>query len=111
MIRKRETEQQLRERIEDALVRDVGVSPAMAQPFVESVLRCFAGEQPYFPAAPRDYPVLQIRGALERGIPVKQVMRDFDISRSKLHQVFPGGLPKPTSKSLDSTISMKSATN
>lgn len=94
MIRKRETEQQLRERIEDALVRDVGVSPVMAQPFIDSVLRCFAGEQPYFPAAPRDYPVLQIRAALENGIPVKQVMSEFDVSRSKLHQLFPGGLPR-----------------
>ena len=94
MIRKRETEQQLRERIEDALVRNVGVSPVMAQPFIDSVLRCFAGEQPYFPAEPRDYPLLQIRAALENGIPVKQVMRDFDVSRSKLHQLFPGGLPR-----------------
>jgi len=98
VIRKRETEQQLRERIEDALVRDVGVSPRMAQPFIESVLRCFAGEQPYFPAAPRDYPVLQIRAALENGIPVKHVMRDFDVSRSKLHQLFPGGLPRRVRK-------------
>lgn len=94
MIRERETEQQLRERIEDALVRDVGVSPTMAQPFIDSVLRCFAGERLYFPAATRDYPVLQIRAQLECGIPVKQVMRDFDVSRSKLHQLFPGGLPR-----------------
>ena len=111
MIRKRETEQQLRERIEDALVRDVGVSPAMAQPFVNSVLRCFAGEQPYFPAAPRDYPVLQIRGALERGIPVKQVMQEFDISRASLHRIFPGGLPKKASDDADSQNSMNVATN
>lgn len=111
MIRKRETEQQLRERIEDALVRDVGVSPVMAQPFIDSVLRCFAGEQPYFPAGTREYPVLHIRAALERGIPVKQVQTEFDISRSKLHDLFPGGLPKKLSKRPDSTVSMKSATN
>ncbi|MDC7806411.1 hypothetical protein PQS31_06180 [Luteimonas sp BLCC-B24] len=98
MIRKRETEQQLRERIEDALVRDVGVSPTMAQPFIDSVMRCFAGEQAYFPAAPRDYPVLHIRAALERGVPVKQVMQEFDVSRSKLHELFPGGLPRKVLK-------------
>lgn len=109
--RKRETEQQLRERIREQMVRDIGISPHMAVPFVESVLRCFAGEQPYFPAAPRDYPVLQIRAALERGVPVKQVMREFDVSRSKLHQLFPGGLPKPHPAEADSTVSMKSATN
>jgi len=111
VIRKRETEQQLRERIEDALVRDVGVSPRMAQPFIESVLRCFAGEQPYFPAAPRDYPVLQIRAALENGIPVKHVMRDFEISRASLHRIFPGGLPKQSGKTRDSQNSMKAATD
>ena len=110
MIRKRETEQQLRERIEDALVRDVGVSPRMAQPFIESVLRCFSGERPYFPAAPRDYPVLQIRAALERGIPVKQVMQEFEISRSKLHDLFPGGLPKSQARKPDSTVVAKVAT-
>lgn len=110
MIRKRETEQQLRERIEDALVRDVGVSPVMAQPFINSVLRCFSGERPYFPAAPRDYPVLQIRAALEQGIPVKQVMSDYEVSRSKLHELFPGGLPKRQRKSVDSTVLSKVAT-
>lgn len=110
MKRKRETDQQLRERIEDAMVRDVGISSRMAQPFVESVMRCFAGQQPYFPSAPRDYPVLQIRAALERGVSVKTVMRDYDVSRSKLHQLFPGGLPKGHVSGADSTISMKSAT-
>lgn len=110
MIRKRETEQQLRERIEDALVRDVGVSPVMAQPFINSVLRCFSGERPYFPALPRDYPLLQIRADLERGIPVKQVMADYDLSRSKLHDLFPGGLPRKARKTPDSTVLAKVAT-
>lgn len=89
------TAEQLRAKITDALIRDVGVSEQMAQPFVDSILRCFAGEQPYFPAAPREYPVLHIRAALESGAPVKRVMREFDVSRSTLHKLFPGGLPRP----------------
>src|SRR5690606_21886751 len=90
---KPDTRAQLREKITDALMRDVGVSERMAQPFVESILRCFAGEQPYFPAASKEYPIAQIRLALERGTPVKTVMREYRVSRSTLHRIFPGGLP------------------
>lgn len=101
---------QLRDKITEALMRDVGVSERMAQPFVDSILRCFAGEQPYFPAPAREYPVALIREALERGESVKRVMRAFDVSRSKLHQIFPGGLPKSTANEPLSTVSMKSET-
>lgn len=90
---KPDTRAQLREKITEALVRDVGVSERMAQPFVESILRCFAGERLYFPAANREYPIAQIALALERGVTVRQVMRDYQISRSQLHRMFPGGLP------------------
>jgi len=90
----RETEQQLRGRIFEALIRDIGISERMAQPFVDSVMRCFAGERPYFPSRSRDYPVLHIRAALERGTPVKTVLEEFELSRSLLHRLFPGGLPK-----------------
>lgn len=85
---------QLREKITEALMRDVGVSERMAQPFVDSILRCFAGERAYFPAEARDYPVALIRESLERGESVKRVMREFDVSRTTLHKLFPGGLPK-----------------
>lgn len=89
---------------------DIGISERMALPFVESVMQCFAGEQPYFPAAVRSYPKPDIQRALEAGIPVKQVMRDFDVSRSKLHELFPGGLPRRGKQAL-STVSMKVETN
>lgn len=95
------TAEQLRAKITDALIRDVGVSEQMAQPFVDSILRCFAGEQPYFPAAPREYPVLHIRAALESGAPVKRVMQEFDVSRAQLHRLFPGGLPRPQEQPLE----------
>ncbi|HEU0096422.1 MAG TPA: hypothetical protein VFQ52_08200 [Rhizomicrobium sp.] len=95
MTKRKETAEQLRERIIGAMQKDIGISEQMAQPFVESIMRCFAGERPYFPASARTYPVLHIQAALQRGMPVKQVLREFDISRAKLHELFPGGLPVP----------------
>lgn len=92
---KPDTRAQLREKITEALVRDVGVSERMAQPFVESILRCFAGEQPYFPAANREPPVSEIRVALENGESRRSVMRRYRISRVTLHKMFPEGVPKP----------------
>jgi hypothetical protein len=94
-MRARPTRAELRARITEALVRDVGVSERMAQPFVESILGCFAGERQYFPAHERSYPTLQIKAALEAGTPVKRVMREYDVSRATLHRLFPGGLPGP----------------
>ncbi|OUL25874.1 hypothetical protein BV378_14150 [Nostoc sp. RF31YmG] len=106
MARRKETAEQLRARILSAMQSDIGISEHMAQPFVDSIMRCFAGEQPYFPAAERAYPVLQIAAALERGATVRQVLRDFELSRAKLYSLFPGGLPKARFAPL-STISMK----
>ncbi|MGH8038935.1 MAG: hypothetical protein ACRES5_05760 [Pseudomonas sp.] len=110
MAKRQETSEQLRERILAAMRADIGISERMAQPFVESVMQCFAGEQPYFPALAKVYPVDAIRAALKDGIPVKHVMRQFNVSRSKLHELFPGGLPKP-GESERSRASMKAATN
>lgn len=94
MSRARQTDEQLRARILEAFQRDIGISAGMAEPFVDSVMRCFAGEQPYFPALPRQYPVMHIKAALERGTPVKRVLSEFEVSRTTLHKLFPGGLPK-----------------
>ena len=94
MKRHRQTDAELRARILESFTRDIGISELMARPFVDAVMRCFAGEQPYFPALPRQYPVLHIKAALERGAPVKRVLQEFEVSRSMLHKLFPGGLPK-----------------
>lgn len=83
----------LRRELTDAYVRDVGVSARMAQMFVESTLQCLAGRRFYVRQHQRSYPLLLIRSALERGAPVRRVMREFNVSRSKLHALFPGGLP------------------
>jgi Mor family transcriptional regulator len=91
----RRREAEIRAQITEALIRDVGVSERMAQPFVDSVMACFAGQRPYFPIVRGDDQVAQIRAALERGDAVKRVMSEYQISRRQLYRVFPGGLPKP----------------
>ncbi|TAA27656.1 hypothetical protein EA661_12945 [Pseudoxanthomonas winnipegensis] len=84
---------ELREQMTEALLRDVGISERMSAPIVDAVMRCFAGQQPYFPSGERSYPLLQIRAALQAGRTVKQVCDEFRISRRQLHRLFPGGLP------------------
>ncbi|MGH8032504.1 MAG: hypothetical protein ACREO8_09115 [Luteimonas sp.] len=95
MTKRNGTSRDLRAEITEALMRDVGVSERMAQPFVESIMACFAGDRPYFPAKERRYPMLEIRASLESGVSVSRVLQDFEISRRTLHDLFPGGLPKP----------------
>lgn len=89
---RRETEDQLRSRILGKMREDIGISEAMAQPFVESVMRCFAGERPYFPVESRIYPVEEIRRAIEAGDGPERIARRFMISRRQLYRLFPGGL-------------------
>lgn len=89
------SESRLRRQLTDAFVRDVGVSERIAQMFVDSVVACLRGQRWYVPKDRRSWPLLLIRSALERGVPVKRVMREFDISRQHLHRLFPGGLPRP----------------
>jgi len=104
MARRKESAEQIRVRILEAMQSDIGISEQMAQPFVESIMRCFAGERPYFPAHERSYPVLQIQAALERGTSVKQVIREFDVSRTTLYSLFPGGLPGPRNQGVSATL-------
>jgi len=104
MARRKETAEQLRVRILSAMQSDIGISEQMARPFVESIMRCFAGERPYFPAHERSYPILQIQAALERGVTAKQVLRDFDISRTTLYALFPGGLPGVRNQAASATL-------
>ncbi len=90
-------EDDLRERITAAMLADVGISERMAKPLVDAVMDCLAGEQLYFPARKRkrEYPLDAMRQMLLGGAAVKHVLREFEISRSKLHSLFPGGLPRP----------------
>lgn len=98
--RERDTESELRERITEALIRDVGVSERMAQPFVESIIGCLAGQLVYVPTQGRDYPLLHIKAALERGDSVRAVCRAFNVSRRTLYRLFPEGLPRAPEKAV-----------
>lgn len=94
MAKRTESAEELRERILAAMRADIGISERMALPFVESVMRCFAGERAYFPVEPRKYPIEEIRTALTGGSTPRQVCRKYNISRRQLNRIFLGGLPK-----------------
>ncbi|MDZ5815087.1 hypothetical protein U4I65_08580 [Stenotrophomonas maltophilia] len=95
MTATKKRKEEIRAQITDALIRDVGVSERMAQPFVDSIMACFAGQRPYFPIVRGEDQAEKIRVALERGDAVKRVMADYQVSRRQLYRLFPGGLPKP----------------
>lgn len=95
MTRRQSIEQVLRADLTDAMIRDVGVSERMAQPFVDSVIECLRGHRLYVPKGKPDYPALLIRAALENGMSVKCVIKEYQVPRHRLHLMFPGGLPKP----------------
>jgi len=94
MCRKKETSEQLRERILQAMKAQIGISERMALPFVDVVLDCFAGERLYFPAKARSYPLGELQKRLERGDSVDAICKDHGLSRRQLHRLFPGGLGK-----------------
>ncbi|AZM72856.1 hypothetical protein C9397_14535 [Xanthomonas vasicola pv. vasculorum] len=94
MAKKNESSETLRDRILGAMLKEIGISEKMAQPLVEVVMHCLAGERPYFPAISRVYPIDAIRHALETGESADRVAKKFGISRSQLHRLFPGGLPR-----------------
>lgn len=91
MSKRRESNDQLRQRILAAMQKDIGITEKMARPFIDSVMQCFAGERTYFPALTRSYPMNAIQLALERGESRAEVCRKFDISRAQLYRLFPGG--------------------
>ncbi|MCC8671387.1 hypothetical protein LN461_18810 [Xanthomonas arboricola] len=83
---------QLRERIISAMQRDIGVSRQLAAPFADSILECFAGERPYFPARQRIHYMQEMESALKAGTPVADVAAKYGVSRAHLYRLFPGGL-------------------
>lgn len=87
MAKRSESAEQLRDRILVAMQKDIGISETMALPFVDSVMRCFAGERAYFPAIERSYSVSEIAQALSRGVPIAKVARDAGISRRQVYRI------------------------
>jgi len=85
------TAAELRERILNAMQEDIGISQKMAEPFVEAVMRCFAGEQPYFPARKRTVSVERLHRALASGARPKDVAKEAGVSLRHLYRLVPGG--------------------
>ncbi|CAD1788776.1 hypothetical protein XSP_001057 [Xanthomonas euroxanthea] len=86
---------ELRRRMLEAMRRETGINEKTAVPFVDVIMACFAGERLYFPAEHRRYPVEKIAAAIHDGASVKEVVCRFQLSRTKLYELFPGGLPRP----------------
>lgn len=89
----------LRAELVRAIVEGTGVSEQMAMPFANSALgylqRNYPGERLYIPAPTRQYDVLQIQAALERGQSISRVCSEHGLSRTTLYKLFPGGVPRP----------------
>lgn len=88
----------LRASLVRALVDGTGLSERLALPYANSVLaylqREFPGERVYVPAPQRQYDILQITAALERGESIARVCATHGVSRPTLYRLFPDGLPK-----------------
>lgn len=112
MVNRKKQASDLRQRIVESMKCDLGISEAMAQPFVDSIMRCFSGEQLYFPTAQRVYLVDEMRADLVEGMSVSFVLAKYNVSRSKLHSLFPGGLPKRavTDESVRASVKTKAKT-
>lgn len=76
-----------------AIVDQTGLREEHALTYADAVIGVlqaeYGGGQLYVPAPPRQYDVLQIRAALERGVTRKQICAQFHISRRTLDRMFP----------------------
>lgn len=92
--------EELRRRITRGIVLQTGTCEQIAMQYADAVMVVLddartANGTVYVPAPMRQYDLLQIKAALERGVPRRKVQREFGLSRGKLFELFPGGLPKP----------------
>lgn len=92
MEKQKKPAEQLRERIISAMQQDIGISRQLAVPFAESIMECFAGERPYFPARQRIHHMRAIESDLNAGVPVVDVAAKYGLSRAHVYRLFPGGL-------------------
>ncbi len=86
--------------ITSAIVLNTGTREQIAMQYAAAVMTCLqdrkaANGNVYVGAPPRQFDVMQIRAALERGDSVAVVCRSFGIGRRTLYRLFPGGLPAP----------------
>ena len=89
---KRSTVESLEEEFIGALVRETGFQPSLARvivrPIIQHLVDTYPGERLYVPAPRREYPVEEIRHALElTSFNYDAVCERFGISRSTLFRV------------------------
>jgi Mor family transcriptional regulator len=93
----------LRRELVGAIVSQTGLGEIAALPLADALLahlqREYGGERLYIPATSRQYDMLQLKAALERGDSVSQVCKAFAISRRQLYRLFPNGVPMPNRRS------------
>lgn len=98
-IRDRDQCAKLEAELTRAIVEKTGLKEVIAcqcaQAVVSALQKTHAGGKLYIPEQARNYPVHEIKAALEeQGVSQSRVQMRFGISRSQLHKLFPGGLPK-----------------
>lgn len=97
MSRDSDRAEALRRELVGAIVAQTGLGELAALPLADALLahlqREYGGERLYIPAPPRQYDVLQVKAALERGDTVGQVCKAYSISRRQLYRLFPAGIP------------------
>ena len=103
MSRRGVQREELLRKITRGIVLDTGTREQIALQYAAAVMRVLDEVRAdngmvYVPARDRQYDVLQIRAAFDRGESAKQIQRAFNIGRSKLHGLFPGGLPVASKK-------------
>lgn len=92
----------LRRELVRGLVEETGMREVLALPIANSLVaflqRERSGQYLYVPSPTRQHDRTEMRAALERGEAPAQVCRKFAIGRRTLDRIFPGGLPKPSSR-------------
>jgi hypothetical protein len=88
--------EELRRLLVRGLCEQVGLTETaamqFANPLVHFLQKELAGERLYIPMPPRQYDVLQIGAALDRGDSIDSVCRQFSIGRATLYRLLPNGL-------------------
>ncbi len=101
MSRESDLTERLRREITRAIVDGTGMREQVALPMADAVLAWLQAEHPgqrvYIPAPKRRYPILEIEGALRKGVSIKTVMAEYNLSRTTMYELFPDGLPRPES--------------
>lgn len=100
MKRERDPYDDLLRDLTSSIVLKTGTREQIAMQYASAVMDCLqqrkaANGSVYVGTPPRQLDLLQIRAALERGAGIGEVCREHGLSRTKLFELFPGGLPQP----------------